>query len=63
MHSLNVMRVPICSFLAVRLPNSSGASTSLFVFCCPEAVPVRAKMTMSSSKVVAAADDDDDDSH
>jgi len=45
------------SFIAVRLPKSTGEIVSFFIFSCPENVPVRSKMTMSSSKasVLAAA--------
>lgn len=49
-----------CRFLALRLPDAVSDSSSpafYFVYSCPEATPLRTKMTMSSSKatVLAAA--------
>jgi hypothetical protein len=38
------------SFVALKLPSKTGAEVSFFVFCCPEDVPIRAKMMMSSAK-------------
>lgn len=45
------------SFIVVKMPKLGAAATSgsssivtLFIYSCPENVPVRQKMTMSSSK-------------
>jgi hypothetical protein len=41
----------IHSFVATKLPKADGTIVSIFIYFCPENTPVRAKMTMSSSKV------------
>eukprot|EP01031_Cornospumella_fuschlensis_P028284 gene28284-34152_t len=44
-------------FVAAKLTKADGTALSCFIYFCPEETPVRAKMTMSSSKasVLAAA--------
>lgn len=42
----------VASFIAIRLPKATGEIVNLFIFSCPENIPVRSKMTMSSSKVL-----------
>jgi len=44
-------------FLALRLPNSQGGTLTMFVYSCPEELPIRLKMTLSTvkSSVIAAA--------
>jgi twinfilin-like protein len=41
----------LCSFIIAKFHKADGTPFSIFVFSCPENVPVRMKMTMSSSKV------------
>lgn len=43
----------ILSFIIGNFTKADGAPFKFFVFSCPENVPVRMKMTMSSSKVIA----------
>lgn len=39
------------SFIALNFKKNEKKSIQLFIFSCPEDVPIRNKMTMSSSKV------------
>ena len=42
-------------FILIRQTSKSGSHVSFFVFSCPEAVPIRSKMVMSSAKATVLA--------
>lgn len=42
-------------FLALRLPDSKGGALTMFVYSCPETLPIRMKMTLSTVKSAAIA--------
>jgi twinfilin len=53
----SVVSNEIATFIAAKLTSSTNEIITFFIFSCPEEVPIRMKMTMSSSKasVLAAA--------